>query len=519
MASQTDDETTSTGLSRRWNEQRANLRKTFRRFDILFFLVCTLVGLDTIGSVAAHGPQGLTWMIILALVFFLPYGLLVTELSTAIPVEGGPYVWSKLAFGKLVAAVNQVLFWLSNPIWVGGSLTILAITTFQTFFFPLDGPWKYVAGLIFIWSTVLGVLAVLRIGKWIPTVGGFARIIMLSFFAITTVIYGIQHGFQPLTASGFAPTYVGFIALVPVLIFNYVGFELPSNAAEEMTNPRRDIPFAVLRSGIGAVLLYGAPILGILLVLPDKQISGLGGFLDAVKAVFTVYGGSVAADGTVVLSGAGQLLAGISAVGFIIGLATSGVTWSMGGDRAQAVACTDGAGPAWLGAISPRFGTPVRINIVSGIGSTVVMVLAFILSSGDGQKYFAAVLGLAISTTFFTYLAMFPALVVLRRKMPDLPRPYRVPGGMVGAWITSTVTTVMVVITVLVLLWPGLGVGWFGTTGNADDSLPESFAGQRIPYTLSQVVPLLGIILVGVAFYLIGRYQTKKADRELLPDD
>src|SRR5947208_15175235 len=102
------DETTSTGLSQRWNAQRANLRKTFRRFDILFFLLCTLVGLDTIGSAAAHGPQGLTWIVILALVFFLPYGLLVTELSTAIPVEGGPYVWSKLAFGKLVAAVNQV---------------------------------------------------------------------------------------------------------------------------------------------------------------------------------------------------------------------------------------------------------------------------------------------------------------------------------------------------------------------------------------------------------------------------
>ena len=55
-----------------------------------------------------------------------------------------------------------------------------------------------------------------------------------------------------------------------------------------------------MRSGVGAVLLSGAPILCILFVLPANQISGLGGFLDAV---FTVYGGSVHSDGTVDLTG------------------------------------------------------------------------------------------------------------------------------------------------------------------------------------------------------------------------
>jgi amino acid transporter len=114
-----------------WSTQRARLRRDFHRFDILFFLICTLVGLDTIGSVAANGPQGLAWMIILAVVFFVPYGLLVAELGTAFPFEGGPYVWTKLAFGRLIAGVNQVMYWISNPIWVGGTLCIIAITTFH----------------------------------------------------------------------------------------------------------------------------------------------------------------------------------------------------------------------------------------------------------------------------------------------------------------------------------------------------------------------------------------------------
>src|SRR4029077_15394684 len=81
-------------------EEKKKLRKHFARFDILFFLICTLVGLDTIGSVAAKGPEGFTWLAILALVFFVPYALLTSELGTAFPEEGGPYVWTRLAFGR-----------------------------------------------------------------------------------------------------------------------------------------------------------------------------------------------------------------------------------------------------------------------------------------------------------------------------------------------------------------------------------------------------------------------------------
>lgn len=101
-------------LSGNWLGERTHLRKSLRRVDVTFYLLCTLVGLDTIGSVAANGPQGLVWMVILAVVFLLPYGFLTTELGTAFPIEGGPYVWTKLAFGRMAAGVNQVLYWLSN---------------------------------------------------------------------------------------------------------------------------------------------------------------------------------------------------------------------------------------------------------------------------------------------------------------------------------------------------------------------------------------------------------------------
>ncbi|GGN59335.1 putative amino acid permease [Streptomyces albiflavescens] len=491
-------------LSEGWGEQRSRLRRDLRRLDVLFFLICTLVGLDTIGSVAAQGPQGLTWMAILALVFFLPYGLLVAELGSAFPVQGGPYVWTRLAFGRLTAGVNQLLYWISNPVWVGGSLCIIALTTWEEFFTPLPGAWKYAAGLAFIWGGALAVVQSVRIGKWVPIAGAVARIVLLGFFLVSVAVYAARHGVHALPAGDFAPTYAGFVALVPVLIFNYVGFELPSSAAEEMKNPRRDIPLSILRSGLAALVLYGGPILGILFVLPGERIGSLGGFIDACKAVFTVYGGSIAADGTVTLTGAGAVFGGIAAAGLIVGLLTSGVTWAMGAHRAQAVACADGAGPAWLGHISEKHGTPVRVNLLSAVLASLLFVVALNLTGGDGEKYFAAGLGLTICTTFISYVITFPSLAVLRRKYPSVPRPYSVPGGRLGVRLVSGLATVFVAFTVVVLIWPGFGVGWFGTAGSAADSLPESFAGQRLQYTLSQVLPLALFVGIGLAFYAAG---------------
>jgi len=497
-------------LSKGWGEQRGRLRQELRRFDVLLFLICTLVGLDTIGSVAAEGPQGLTWMAILAVAFFLPYGLLVAELGSSFPVQGGPYVWTRLAFGRLTAGVNQLLYWISNPVWVGGSLCIVALTTWEEFFSPLPGAWKYVAGLVFIWGGALAVVQSVRVGKWVPIAGAVGRIVLLAVFLVSALIYAAEHGVHALPAGEFVPTYVGFVALVPVLIFNYVGFELPSSAAEEMRNPRRDIPFSILRSGFATLVLYGIPILGILFVLPSEGITRLGGFIDACKAVFTVYGGQVAADGTVTLTGAGTVFGGIAAAGLIIALLTSGVTWAMGAHRAQAVACADGAGPAWLGHISEKYGTPVRVNLLSAVLGSILLVVALNLTQGDGEKYFAAGLGLTISTTFISYVITFPSLLVLRRKYPDTPRPYVVPGGRIGAWVVTVLATGLVAFTVVVLVWPGFGVGWFGSAGSPGDSLPEAFAGQRLQYTLSQVVPLSMFLGIGLVFYAAGT-KTRRA--------
>ena len=499
------DVTTSFAL-----EEKKKLRKHFARFDILFFLICTLVGLDTIGSVAAKGPEGFSWLLILGIVFFIPYALLTSELGSAFPEEGGPFVWTRLAFGRKVAAVNALIYWISNPIWVGGTLAILAATTFQEFFFTLGGPKIDLLGgttigtilfvLAFIWFTVIAAILSFNIGKWIPTIGAFVRIAVLGLFTLSVVLYALKNGVNGFGAGDFGISYIGFIGLVPVLFFNYVGFELPSAAGEEMKNPQRDVPYSVFRSAVGAVLLYGGPILAILLVLPKDRVTSLSGFIDSIKTVFTVYGGSIAADGTPTLEGLGALLGGVCAIAFILALLSSGTTWVMGADRAQAMAALDGAAPRIMGTFSSRFGTPIVVNILSGILATIVMVLAFGFAGGDADKYFAAVLGLAISTTTISYLAIFPALLKLRLSHPHVPRPYRVPGGILGAAVVSILTTAFALLATLGLLFPGFG------TDQPDASLPSGFdiAGGRFEYEATQILPLVLFIVVGVLFYVAG---------------
>ena len=493
-------ETTASAL-----QEKRKLRRHFRRFDIFFYLICTVVTLDTIGAVASNGAQGFTWLIFLGIFFFLPYALSIAELGSAFPQEGGPYVWTRLAFGRPLAAVNSVIYWVSNPIWVGGSLTIVSLAALQEFFGFSGGGWKYVYALAFIWFTIGTAIVSLQYGKWVPTLGAWARGAVLAFFVFSVILYAAKHGAHGFGSHAFLPTYVIFIAVVPVLIFNYAGLEVPSAAGEEMTNPRRDVPFSVLWSGAATMLAYGIPILAILIVLPVSAVTGLTGFLDAIKTVFTVYGGHVSADGTATLSGAGLILGRVGAVVFVFALASAGATWIMGADRAEAVASFDGGGPRFLGRFSARFGTPVGMNLLSGIVATVLMIAAFQITGGNSSRYFEAVLGLTISTTTISYLFIFPALVKLRHSRPDVERPYRVPGGMAGAWICSAVPTFWALVATVFLLWPGLGVNWFGAGGNPNDSLASlSFSHQRLQYELSQIVPLAVVIVVGLVFYLLG---------------
>ena len=488
--------------------ERQKLQKHFGRFDILFFLVCTIVGVDTIATVAGGGGEAFTWMMIFAVVFFVPQALLFSELGTAFPQEGGPYYWTRLAFGHLAGAVNNFLYWITNPVWIGGTLAISCIGAVEVFFNhgnTVPTAVFYVITLAFVWVSIVAAITSFSVGKWVPTAGAFARFILLALFMLTVIIFAIKHGAHGLGAASYSPTAGGFVLLIGVLLFNFVGFELPNSAGEEMTNPQRDVPFGIARSTVASVLLYALPVVGILIVLPSTAVTNFSGFASAIQSVFTVYGGHVAADGTASLTGAGLVLGDLSALLFIVCLLTSGATWIMGADRALAVSCYDGAGPRVLGVISARFGTPVRVNVFSGVMATIVVILAQQITSGNAAKYFNAVLGVTISTTLISYLFIYPSLWKLRRSHPDTPRPFKMP------WYRPLTVVLMILVAVasIQLIAPGLGKDWFGP-----DFIPSDWKySERFTYLWTELTPVLCFIVVGVLFWWMGRRVRAQAAR------
>ena len=240
---------------------------------------------------------------------------------------------------------------------------------------------------------------------------------------------------------------------------------------------------------VTAILLYGLPILAIISVVPPSAIRGKGvsAFLDAVSTVFTgVYGG--AADAMVK----------VAAFMFILALVSSACTWLMGSDRSQAVACYDGAGPRIMGNFSARLGTPVNVNFLSGCLSTLVFIIASILTSGSAASAFNVMIGVVLTFTTISYIVIFPCLAKLRMSHPDVHRPYRVPGGMNGVWACVILTTSWAVFASLVAIFPGFLDGQF--LNNAD--LPANVS--RLKYELISLIAIGVTSLAGLAFYWAG---------------
>ena len=473
-------------------EEKHKLQKSLRRFDMLFFTVCALIGLDTLGQVSGFGAQTFTWLIVLAVLFVLPYALLMAELGSAFTQEGGPYEWMKLAFGRFWAGIGAVLYWVTNPLWVGGSLAFISTAAWSDNISRIGTGTigDYTFKVVFIWVSITVAIVSLRRGKWIPNVGAIVRVGVLAFFSLTVLIYGIEHGVHGYSLHQFGPSTAVFLGLVPLLLFNYVGFELQNGAAEEMDDPQRDVPISVLISGITGVLMYVVPILCILLVLPAKAVTGIGGFIDAVTLTFHgVYGGAAHA----------MLI--VMTLCFVGALVTSGAVWMMGSDRIQAVASYDGSFIPFFGVFNRKLGTPVRVNVLSGIAASVFCIAGiYLLRNASTANAFTVVLDIAISTTLISYLWIFPAALKLRYTHPNVPRPYRHPWGMPGIWISTVLVTGWILLGSWVAVFPDTLERLFGVGYTFKDSWGVSQAKFEV-LTLGTLVV---IVVVGLIGYGVG---------------
>jgi glutamate:GABA antiporter len=475
-------------------QEKAKLRRVLGRFDLILFGACAIVGLDTVAFAASVGGQAITWLALSFVFFLIPYGLMTAELGSTFAVEGGPYEWVKMAFGRLPGSITAVLYWLSNPIWIGGTLAAASIGVLQAF--VTHGTWSTGAeiafGLAFTWLTVGVAVASFKYGKWGPNIGTIVKVLVVGIFFVLAIAFVVSKG-QPAGTIGVAdlkPSISGFLGVVGVLVFLWVGFELSNGASEEMLNPQRDVPVMVVGSGLIATVLYALVFGGILLVIPKAALSNVAGFADAYNRVAGVLGGGK------------DVLGPIFGIMIVLTLFGSGVVWLVGADRVQAVAALDGAAPAWMGKFT-SFGTPLNVNIMSGLVGSALVVMGFLFTKGSLGDFFGIALTLAISTATLCYSFMFLVLPVLRRKYPATPRPYRVPGGMVGCWICAVLSELFVIVTGITLLWPGLIDSWFGQDFNLQDYLGLSVS--RTFFEVATLGTFGAMILLAVVFWAVGR--------------
>src|SRR4051794_5899562 len=216
-----------TALIERSEQEKSNLRRVLGRFDTIFFLISAMVVVDTIGAIAIGGAQAFTWLVVLFVLFFIPSALASAEMGASIPEEGGAYVWVRRAFGRYAGGVASLLYWAGTPMWLGGSVTVVAIAVYGRFFGTLDLSGMYLFGAAFVLVATVGAVVPLRLGKWVPTSGAVIQIALLVFFTVTVAAYGAIHGVHGIEIGGVSPPLPRFFAPPPLPLYSLLGLPLP----------------------------------------------------------------------------------------------------------------------------------------------------------------------------------------------------------------------------------------------------------------------------------------------------
>jgi amino acid transporter len=397
--------------------------KTLRLFDMVLFSVAAILTLDQVAAQSGIGVQGLTWWILLAVFFFVPYGLITAELGSAWPDEGGIYVWIREAFGSTLGSTMAWVYWVNVAYWAPAVFVILVGTVESGFDVDIPRVWEAVIVVALTWAIVgLGLLPLERV-KWLSS----ATAIIKAFVMVVVGVVGIglwaKSGLaNPFDGSQWAPSFGANWAFLPLIIYSFMGFELVNSAGGAMRNPKRDVPLAIAIAGVMILLFYVLATFGILAAVPLEDLSLVSGIADALKLSLTeIFGGATWFF---------YLLVALIAVTLVGNM----ITWSLGANHTAAAAGEKRDLPRFFGHTTKRYGSPDYAYYLMGAIATVITVINY-AAFANNENVFWTVFALSSIVFLIPYLLMFPALLVLRRREPEKLRPYRVPGGTAGGRI------------------------------------------------------------------------------------
>ena len=338
-------------------------------------------------------------LLVTPLVWSLPTALMVGELSSAIPESGGYYAWVRRALGP---------FWGFQEAWLSLAASVFDMAIYPTLFALYLGKLWPVLGsgmpALALGGAMIAACAALNV-MGARSVGG-ASIVMtlflLSPFAVLAIC-ALLHTSVAASSTSIAPR-GDFIAGLLVAMWNYMGWDNASTIATEVDRPQRTYPIAMVISVTLVALTYLIPVGAVGLTGMDASHWDTGSWVDAGTAL-----GGRTLGLAIVLGGV------VCAFGMFNALVLSY-------SRLPVALANDGYLPSILTRLHPRTGAPYVAIIVCALAWAACLRLGF-----------ARLVELDVILYGLSLLLEFIALFVLRLREPQLPRPFRIPGGLVGA--------------------------------------------------------------------------------------
>jgi amino acid transporter len=353
----------------------------------------------------ATGPAMLVWVV--GGVVSLLGALSVAELGAALPEAGGQYVYLTRAYGPVW---GYLYGWSSGIVINPASIAAIAVgfATYLGFFIPLSGQGiKLAAVLSIVALTALNSLGV-KLGAITQDVLTLIKIGLVG--ALIATAFALPGG----TFANFAPVWSDApladqiapfgVALVGVL-WAYDGWIEITYVGGEVTDPGRNLPRSILLATVVAMVLYCLASASFAYVLSPAKVAASS---------------LVASDAAqVTLGRAGAALVAVAIMIATLG-SNNGIVLTAA--RIPYAMARDGLLPRWLAGVHPRFVTPVPSLVAQGV---VAIALTWISTEPSWKDTYTRLFTYVVLAEFVFYAMSCGAVLVLRRRAPDLPRPYR----------------------------------------------------------------------------------------------
>lgn len=401
-------------------------KKVLNVFSLVMINVIAVDSLRTLPISAKLGLSLVSYYVVAAFAFFIPVALVAAELATAYPNTGGIYVWVREAFGRRAGFITIWLQWIYNVVWYPTMLAFIAATLSYLIAPELANNKFYLLGtaLSLFWLfTVLNCFG-MRLSSIVSVVGASIGTVLPMAIIIILALFWIIQG-RPVAVnypSSWLPDFssVGNLSLFSAVLFGLIGMEMSAVHAEEVKNPQRDYPRALLYSTILIISTLSLGSLAIVIVVPNESLSVVSGLIDAYQIFFTSYHM--------------PWMTSVIAVLIILGGLSGVSAWIIGPTKGLLVSARDGSLPAIFAQVN-RYGSPVTILITQAVIFSILSTIFIFLDSINEAYWMLS--DLSAQMALLVYIIMFSAAIKLRYSHPDHPRGYTIPGGNIVMWIVA----------------------------------------------------------------------------------